>query len=513
MSAPPPISAPGPAGPDRSGPRSEGTAPRAETVHGTVRGAYERGVAVFRGIPYAAAPVGARRFRAPEPPERWTGVREAVAFGPTAPKRPYAPPLDRLLPDPEVPGEDCLNLNVWTPSPARTGLPVLVWIHGGSLLHGSSAVGVYDGTAFARDGVVLVSVNYRLGVEGFGVLPDAPANRGLLDQLAALGWVRDNIAAFGGDPDRVTVCGESAGAVCIAALLAAPRARGLFRRAVLQSGAPDAVSVAAGRRTTALIAKRLGVAATARDLASVDPAALLAAQTEVTAGGSPLTGGNSFRIVVDGELLPRDPAEALRGGAASGVDLLMGSTTEEYRLWFVPSGLTERLSRTKLRLARLKAGVPGATARTYRANRPGATPGELLGALATDLLLRVPLNRLADARAGASGTTRLYEFGWRSPVLGLGACHGLEIGFVFDTLGGPDAVALAGPDAPQELADAMHAAWVRFAASGDPGWPAWDASRPVMRFGPGAPELVRAPRDDELRGWPPYRRRRAVSGC
>ncbi|MFJ4898765.1 carboxylesterase/lipase family protein [Streptomyces sp. NPDC088727] len=501
---PPPIS--GSASASEPEPGAAGrAAPHADTAQGTVRGTYEQGVAVFRGIPYAAAPVGAHRFRAPAPPEPWEGVREAVAFGPTAPKRPYAPPLDRLLPDPQVDGDGCLNLNVWTPSPGRTALPVLVWIHGGSLLHGSSAVPLYDGAAFARDGVVLVSLNYRLGIEGFGVFPDAPANVGLLDQLAALGWVRDNIAAFGGDPDLVTVCGESAGAISIAALLAAPRSRGLFRRAVLQSGAPSALPVDKARRTTELIARRLGVDATARALAGVAPAALLAAQTDVTSGGSPLTGGNSFQIVVDGELLPRDPAEALWDGAASGVDLLMGSNTEEYRLWFVPSGLTERLSRTKLRLALLKFRVPGATARTYRANRPEATPGELLGALATDLLLRVPLNRLADARVGAAGSTHLYEFGWPSPVQRLGACHGLEIGFVFDNLDRPDAVLLAGRDAPRELADAMHAAWVRFAVSGDPGWPGWDATRPVMLFGPGAPGTVLAPRDDELRGWAPYR--------
>ncbi|MGW2180063.1 carboxylesterase/lipase family protein [Streptomyces sp. NPDC001732] len=488
-------------------PPASGTSPQAETVHGTVRGTLERGVRVFRGIPYAAAPVGVRRFRAPEPPEPWKGVREAVAFGPTAPKRPYSPPLDRLLPDPEVPGDGCLNLNVWTPSPARTGLPVLVWIHGGALLHGSSAVPLYDGAAFARDGVVLVSVNYRLGVEGFGVFPDAPANRGLLDQLAALAWVRDNIAAFGGDPGLVTVCGESAGAVAVAALLAAPRARNLFRRAVLQSGAPTALRPDEARGTTELVAKRLGVPATAAALAAVDPAGLLDAQTGVTAGGSPLTGGNSFQIVVDGDLLPRDPLEALLDGAADDVDLLMGSNSEEYRLWFVPSGLAERLSPDELRSALLRFEVPPATERVYRANRPGAAPGELLGALATDLLLRVPLNRLADARTGAPGSTHVYEFGWPSPVLGLGACHALEIGFVFDTLDRPDAIALAGADAPQELADAMHAAWVRFASCGDPGWPGWDATRPVMGFGPGAPAVVRAPRDEELRGWAPYRQR------
>ncbi|MXG25274.1 carboxylesterase/lipase family protein [Streptomyces sp. YIM 132580] len=480
----------------------------ARTVQGTVRGAVERGVAVFRGIPYAAAPVGARRFRAPEPPEPWEGVRDALTFGPTAPKRPYAPPLDRLLPDPAVAGEEWLNLNVWTPSlpPGAEGLPVLVWIHGGSLVHGSSAVPVYDGAAFARDGVVLVSVNYRLGVEGFGLFPDAPANRGLLDQLAALEWVRDNIAGFGGDPDRVTVAGESAGAVSIAALLATDRAAGLFRRAVLQSGAPAALTPEAARGTTELIAKRLGVPATAAALAAVDPEALLTAQTEVTSGGNPLTGRNSFQLVVDGELLIQDPADALRAGGAAGIDLLMGTNTEEYRLWFVPGGLTERLSRLKLRLALLKFKVPNATARTYRANRPDATPGEILGALATDLLLRVPLNRLADARAGAPGSTYVYEFGWPSPVQRLGACHALELGFVFDTLAHPDTVALTGPDAPQELADAMHRAWVDFATTGAPGWPSWDADRPVRFFGPGAPALVLAPRDDELRGWEPYRR-------
>ncbi|MFJ6234312.1 carboxylesterase/lipase family protein [Streptomyces griseus] len=485
-----------------------GTSPRALTVHGAVRGAVERGVAVFRGIPYAAEPVGARRFRAPAPPEPWTGVRETVAYGPTAPKRPYAPPLDRLLPDPAVPGDGCLNLNVWTPSPGRgtTGLPVLVWIHGGSLVHGSSAVPVYDGSAFARDGVVLVSVNYRLGVEGFGVLPDAPANRGLLDQLAALEWVRDNIAAFGGDPDRVTVAGESAGAVSVAALLASPRSAGLLRRAVLQSGAPAALPPAAARGTTELIAKRLGVPATAAALAAVDPEALLTAQTEVTGGGNPLTGRHSFQLVVDGELLPHDPVEALHAGASAGIDLLMGTNTEEYRLWFVPGGLTESIGALQLRLALLKFRVPGATARVYRANRPGAAPGEILGALATDLLLRVPLNRLADARTGAPGATYLYEFGWPTPVQRLGACHALELGFVFDTLTHPDTMALTGPDAPQELADAMHRAWVDFATDGDPGWPSWDARRPVTVFGPGAPELVLAPRDDELRGWRPYRR-------
>ncbi|MDV9188711.1 carboxylesterase family protein [Streptomyces sp. SR27] len=498
---------------------SGGLGPEVRTRDGALRGSLKDGVAAFLGVPYAQAPVGPLRFRAPEPAEPWDGIREATAFGPTAPKRPYAPPLDALLPDPEVAGEACLNLNVWAPWPRAGGAepgadgergdlasprrPVMVWIHGGSLVHGSSAVPVYDGTAFARDGVVLVSVNYRLGLEGFGVLPDAPANLGLRDQIAALGWVRDNIGAFGGDPERVTVFGESAGAISIAALLASPLAEGLFRRAVVQSGAPMALPLAEARRTTEAVAARLKVPATAEAFARVDRDRLLAAQTEVTGKGSPLSGGKSFQIAVDGEVVPRDPARALAGGASAGVDLLMGTTTEEYRLWFVPSGVTDRVGPWVQRLLLWKAKVPSGTARVYRAGRPLEKPGEVLGALATDKLLRIPLNRLADARlrSGAPGGTYLYEFGWRSPVLDLGACHALELGFVFDTLGLPETRALTGPDAPGELASAMHATWVAFASTGDPGWRGWDAARPVMTFGPGLPSLVEGPREAERLAW------------
>ncbi|MEU9994543.1 carboxylesterase family protein [Streptomyces sp. NPDC050848] len=475
-------------------------------------GSASRRIAAFLGVPYARAPVGPLRFRGPEPVEAWDGVRDALAFGATAPKRPYKAPLDALLPDPDVAGENCLNLNVWAPWPpplqdgpgAASGRPVMVWIHGGSLVHGSSSLPVYDGEAFARDGVVLVSLNYRLGIEGFRVFPDAPANLGLRDQLAALTWVRENIEAFGGDPERVTVFGESAGAISIAALLASPLAKGLFRRAVLQSGAPMALPLDRARRTTEAIAAHLGVAATARALSAVPAERLLDAQTEVTGKGTPLTGGHSFQIAVDGEVLPRDPFEALRDGSSADVDLLMGTNTEEHRLWFVPGRLVERIGRLTLRVALWRTKVPSRTVRAYRAARPGETPGELLGALATDKLLRVPLNRLADARAAGPGATYVYEFGWRSPVLGLGACHALEIGFVFDTLDRPGAAALTGPDAPRPLAGAMHSAWVRFAATGDPGWRPWDASRPVMTFGrPGddAPTLVESPREEELRAW------------
>ncbi|MEU5218528.1 carboxylesterase family protein [Streptomyces sp. NPDC020807] len=485
---------------------STSTAAEVRTPSGALRGTLRDGVAAFLGVPYAQAPVGRLRFRAPEPVGPWEGVREATAFGPTAPKRPYAPPLAALLPDPDVPGDGCLNLNVWAPWERDPGgRPVMVWIHGGSLLHGSSAVPVYDGTTFARDGVVLVSLNYRLGVEGFGVFPDAPANLGLRDQIAALTWVRENIASFGGDPERVTVFGESAGAISIAALLTSPLAEGLFRRAVLQSGPPAALPLDAARGTTEAVAAVLGVPATAEAFAGVDPERLLAAQTEATAEGSPLTDGPSFQVAVDGEVVPRDPVEALDAGASAEVDLLLGTTSEEYRLWFVPGGLTDRIGRLAQRYVLRKAKVPGRTARVYRAGRPDEKPGEVLGAIVTDKLMRLPLYRVADARRrqrpGADSGTYVYEFGWRSPVLGLGACHALELGFVFDTLDVPETRALTGPDAPRDLAEAMHAAWVSFAATGDPGWRPWDPARPVMTFGPGLPAVVESPREAERRAW------------
>ncbi|MGW6056710.1 carboxylesterase/lipase family protein [Streptomyces sp. NPDC055189] len=472
-----------------------------DTECGPVRGTLEDGIAVFRNIPYAAAPVGPLRFAPPAPAPRRKDLLEATAFGPTAPKNPYAPPLDALLPDPDIPGDACLNLNVWTAAPGDGARPVMVWIHGGALRNGSSSVSSYDGRAFARDGVVLVSLNYRLGIEGFGVFPDAPANLGLRDQIAALAWVRDNIRAFGGDPDNVTVFGESAGAISIAALLASPHARGLFRRAVLQSGAPTAVDRAEAARTTTAIAEHLDIPPTAADFARVDRARLLDAQRAATAGGTPLTGGRGFHLVVDGDVLPEDPATALTRGAADGIDVLLGSNTDEYRLWFVPSGYVDRISEATLSAAVHEGQAPGRAPAVYRAARPDASPGEIFGAIVTDKMLRVPLNRLADARADRPGRTFVYEFAWPSPQHGLGACHALEISFVFDTLDAPDSLLLAGETAPRHLAEAMHRAWIAFASGEDPGWPEWSAERPVMTYGTDGARVVLAPREHERRLW------------
>ncbi|MFJ5261870.1 carboxylesterase/lipase family protein [Streptomyces sp. NPDC088387] len=479
------------------------TGPVVKTPYGAVRGRYENGVAVFRGIPYAAPPFGARRFRPPVPPEPWDGVRDAGAFGPTAPKPPYSDAFAEYLSDPVVPGDDCLNLNVWTPEPGPGArLPVLVWLHGGALTRGSSNVPVYDGGPFARDGVVLVSINYRLGVEGYGLFPDTPANPGLRDQIAALAWVHEAVEAFGGDPDRITVGGQSAGAISTGALIAAPQTQGLVRRAVLQSGAPEAPERDKVRRMVRRMAARLKIPATAAAFADVDRELLLRTQAEVGRLSSPVLGGPAFGIVVDGDVVPRDPLEALvNGGAAPGIDLLMGWTRDEYRLWLVPGGLVERVDRlgpVALAGAMARCHCGHEVPRGYRALHPDAGPAEIVGQMVTDHLLRNPLQQLADARPSSS---YVYEFAWPSLRPDLGACHALELGFVFDTGEVPESAKLAGHGAPTELADAMHASWVAFVTAGTPGWRHWDATHPVRIFGENAPYTASGPRDAELALW------------
>ncbi|MGH3168897.1 MAG: carboxylesterase/lipase family protein, partial [Trebonia sp.] len=291
--------------------------PEVEVCAGRVRGCLENGIYVFRGMPFAKPPLGALRFRAPEDPAPWDGVRDASAFGPPAPQVDPAAQTS-LVPAQWPGGQEWLTVNVWTPDIATAGLPVLVWIHGGAYLIGSGADPVSDGAGFAMSGVVLVSCNYRLGFEGWADIPGAPANRGLLDQVAALTWVRENVAKFGGDPSNVTVFGESAGAGSVAALLAMPSARGLFRRAIAQSVPGTFFGPDLAAEVTAAIASQAGVAPSYDALAALSPADLVRASAEVTAHlvemprlGPVAYTPTPFSPVVDGQVLPRSPWRAL----------------------------------------------------------------------------------------------------------------------------------------------------------------------------------------------------------
>lgn len=492
------------------------TQPTVRTTSGLVRGRSRDGVHAFLGIPYAAPPFGPRRFAAPQPPEPWDGVREATEYGPTVPKPPYAPPYDLLLPEPVIPGEDCLNLNVWTPDPGAAGLPVFVWVHGGAFVNGSGAVPVYDGFTFARDGVVCVTINYRLGVDGFlHFADDGPANRGLLDQLAALRWVQENIAAFGGDPARVTVGGESAGGMSVGCLLAMPSAQDLFAQAVLQSGAGHhAISAQTATRIGGYVAERLNVPAEREALAGVPLDQLIGAQQAVAADAvtvpDPARWGEvavnlmAYEPVVDGQVLPDLPIQRITAGSAGDIAVLVGANRDEQRLFLVPNGLADMVSDQLLQLAVAGYRAPvDKTLEVYGSARPGATPGELLADITTDWYYRIPAIRLAEAQAAGAARAWMYEFSWPSPQYGgrLGACHALEIGFTFDTLAHEAHGALMGTAAPQALADDMHGAWVRFIRDGDPGWARYDLDRrPVQDFGEQV-RLVEDPRGEQRALW------------
>lgn len=443
---------------------------------GPLAGTSDGGIHRFLGIPYAAPPFGERRFALPEPVEPWEDVRDATAFGPTAPQDPYFGAIGELLGSVEIPGEDILTVNVWAPehSPAE-GLPVMVWYHGGALERGTAALPAYDGTTFARDGIVFASVNYRLGSEGFSVLEGAPLNLGLSDAAAGLAWVHREIAAFGGDPRRITIVGESAGGAVVAGLLARPDSASLVAGAVIESGPLEAVTPERAGRVTKELARRLGVPATAEAFRAISPRQLLDVRKTQAAGGSPLGGAPGFTMAVDPDSLPVSPDRALIDVE---VPVIVGSNTDEYRLWFPPEALA-RISRAQLLAARLGLRIPGRTVRAYRRALPGASAGEILGQLATDRLLRGHAVRAADRR---QSPTYVYEFAWPSPVRDLRAAHALEIGFVFDHGGDEDSIRLVGPDAPQSLADRMHGDWVRFLRTGDPGWPAFRPDRRVQIF-------------------------------
>jgi para-nitrobenzyl esterase len=490
---------------------------KVQIADGIVEGVAQGGVRSFFSVPYAAPLTQERRFRAPEPAEPWQGVRDATKPGPSAPQNvpKDVPGIDLAsITAPRIPGgPDYLTLNIWTPEDAKDR-PVMVFVHGGSFVSGSKDVPVYDGTAFARDGVVCVTINYRVGIEGFLPANDVATNIGLRDMIAALTWLRGNIPAFGGDPANVTLFGESGGAWCIAALMTSPPAQGLFKRAICQSGhvllsRDNKLMQKMVRRIT----KKLKVTPDRAGLLSKMPEEMLAAQEWAMqpallfnmrddTGRDPSFGITRFMPVHGDDILPVSTIKALADGAGKHIDLLIGTTSEEARLFFVPGNTIGKLKRWVALMFMKKAlPDPKAALQAYGLDEKGAKPGEVLARALTDLMFRGMTRRTAELHKGRS---HVYEFEWRSPAFGgeLGAAHAVELPFVFDTLAcasGPEG--LLGKNPPQELADSIHALWIRFATDGALPWPeyetetrmVWSLTRQVAEHEPVMPAMAFLP--------------------
>ncbi|WP_345762330.1 carboxylesterase/lipase family protein [Diaminobutyricibacter sp. McL0608] len=467
---------------------STGTVIEVETRAGRVRGAWrgtpgEGGAsAAFLGIPFAEPPVGDLRFAAPMPKRPWEGTLDALEYAPTAQR---GDPGVTLIPEPSIPGDSTLNVNVFTPAPGKTtALPVLVYIHGGGYFAGSPASPWYDGAAFNRDGVVTVSISYRLGFDGFGWIEDAPLNRGVLDWMLALEWVRDNIAAFGGDPARVTIAGQSAGGGAVLTLLGMPAAQPLFEAVYCISGAAADVSVdeaeAFGRR----LAEAGGVTPDRAGLSSLSEERVLELQKQLTApaeGGNPLDGlrqfvdgGLTLGPVIDGDLVPLKTVDAIRSGIGADKPLVLGATDDEFSM--ILSEAKDKLRWIPSRYLLGKVGLTGKARSAYvAANRTVAKKGTaaIVGRYLTDRMFRTLALRIIHARGEAP--TWLYRFSWTSPTFGM-AVHCIDVPFFFDCLAADKVDAIAGDHPPQSLADAVHAGAVNFITTGDPGWPRYTAA-------------------------------------
>jgi para-nitrobenzyl esterase len=461
---------------------------RIVTVAGArIEGVSAGGVVSFKGIPFAAPPVGALRWRAPQPVRPWTGIKKADRFGPSCIQDPG---LVKVFGAPPAISEDCLYLNVWTPAAsAHERLPVMVWIYGGGFFGGMTSVPAYDGTQLARKGVVLVSVAYRLGVFGFLAAPELSrengghsGNYGLLDMIAGLEWVKANIARFGGDPSRVTVFGESAGGEAVSMLASSPLAKGLFERGISESGgslAPPQLGRASGENVPLLAEAEADGQRFLAQLGASDIAAARALPADVIqkAVGTAARGG--FRPVFDGHVLPGDEYELYREGRFNDTPVLIGTNADEGRA-FAAAGMTPARFE-----AQIRAGF-GQDARAILAAYPHATDAEAEEA-ARDVARDSTFAwgtwawALLQSEKG-KGRAYLYYFDRRSPQAPLGPSHGAEIGYVFGNLGGPGGgpAGLRGPPGPADVAlsQLIENYWVNFAKTGDPngpGLPAWPA--------------------------------------
>jgi para-nitrobenzyl esterase len=495
-------------------------APIATTTYGRVRGATDQGIHVFKGIPYGATTAGAARFHAPAPPSDWSGIRDALAYPPMAPQSTFAPgslfaswTFDKEL------SEDCLALNVWTPG-LRDGVrrPVMVWFHGGDFSSLSGSRNVYDGVRLCRRGdVVVVTVNHRLNAFGYMYLAEvaphlaAAANPGMLDLVAALRWVRDNIAEFGGNPGNVTIFGQSGGGGKVSTIMAMPDAAGLFHRGIVQSGSYarnahlQAMSPEEGTRHARTLLAVLEIQpGDAEKLATLPMATLVAGTAKVARGPDRAI----WRPVADGEVLPDGPWWPEAPAVSAQVPLMIGTTATEMTMLIGTSdpatftldedGLHKRLA------AWMKPEDADRLIATFRTDRPEASPSDLFFAIATANSFRKGAWSQVGLKAAQNAApVYLYELDWQTPVDGgkWHSPHSLDLALVFDNVAKSASMVGTDPE-PQRVADWMSSAWLAFARTGNPAtpelhWPAWQPdSRATMVFD-NESRVVNGFRDDE----------------
>uniref|UniRef100_A0AAU2K1Y9 Carboxylesterase family protein n=1 Tax=Streptomyces sp. NBC_00049 TaxID=2903617 RepID=A0AAU2K1Y9_9ACTN len=489
--------------PAQAAPRANDPSPVVELPAGRLRGVVEGGLTVFKGVPYAAPPVGALRWRPAQPHPGWSGIRDATAFGPSAPQL-YREGGDAVLGTHGSPpfDEDCLTLNVWTPRADDAKRPVMVWIHGGGFISGSGSLPVYSGETFARDGdLVVVTLNYRLGPLGYLYFGEdgAGGNFWLTDQLAALRWVRDNVAALGGDPENITLAGQSGGALSVAALAGArPKGRPLFRRAILQSP-PLGLQIptrAESLQRSATFLEILGVKDVAQ-LRTLPWQQLMGATVEMfKRTGRWGYWSTPYLPVLDGVTLDRHPSDLLLSGPGADIEVLLGWTREEANFAFaLNEGYTASTKDQVLARVRDTFGNRATEAYgAYEEARPGARPVDVLMDLISDDLFRMPGVALAERRAARKRPVWAYQFDLPTPAHNgrLAAAHCLELPFVFDNFDKwSQAPFLTGldPRIREGLAGSMHAAWISFVRNGDPNhhampnWPRYERdSRTTMRL-------------------------------
>ena len=488
-----------------------------ETKSGKIKGYNEKGIEVYKGIPYAEPPIGDLRFRPPVAKEPWEGVLDATKYGPCAFQGYiiFEEMFGKLGPE----SEDCLTLNIWTPAADDEKRPVMFWIHGGAFISGGSAYEFYDGLALAKRGnVVVVTINYRLGALGFSYIPDITINAGILDQALALNWVHDNIEAFGGDPDNITIFGESAGGYSVLTLPVMPQVKGLIRRVIAQS-APSIDPDISERSTKGFMRKLKIKKGDIESLRKASPERIIEAQNEYI--GIDPNNLLAFRPLIDGDTIPKHPLKAFRDGELENIDFMIGTNLDEAKLFTYQdpgfNAMVKSGGENAIIAVLGTSGIDNNTSREiidiYKNARKGKfsiEPMNLLDVVITDAMFRVPTIRYLEAQSNHQPNTFNYMFTFPSPQFNgaYGCPHFIDVPFVFNTFDAPGFPEFVGKGHDiDNLCEKVMDAWISFAHTGNPNhdglpeWPSYDKeSRATMFLGREC-KVVNAPFDKEREPW------------